>query len=92
MATGREQQLEAYYRLVDELTETCGKTNHLAAHLGIETRYVKCSFYKEQLEQLEEIQTYFRKVGMSAAQTTENEILTMALSHFYQFVKHIENE
>lgn len=89
MATGREQQLGAYYRLTDELSDTCRKTNHLAAHLGIETRYVECSFYKEQLEQLKEIQTYFRKVGMSGAQTTDSEILTMALSHFYQFVKHI---
>ncbi|MCM3716243.1 hypothetical protein [Halalkalibacter oceani] len=92
MATGREQQLATYYRFTDELNETCRKTNDLAAHLGIETRYIECSLYREQLEQLAEIQTYFRKVGMSAAQTTDSEILMMALSHFHQFVKHIESE
>ena len=92
MPTSRERQQAIYYQLVESTAASIAEANELAKHLGIETRLFSLHLYKEQLDQIEEIQTYFRKVGMPIEQSTEDEVLIMALKHFQQFIDHLQSE
>ena len=92
MPTSREQQQKLYYQLIEHIAASITEANEQAAHLGIETRLPVLHLYKEQTEQIEDIQNYFRQVGMPIEQTTEADVLTMALKHFHQFICHLQND
>ncbi|MEB1806248.1 MAG: hypothetical protein LPK26_02895 [Bacillaceae bacterium] len=91
MKTEREKQFEAYYRKIEEVEESIKNLNKQAEHLGIETRFIPFKLFKEQVEQLEEIQTYFNEVKMAPDQNTSEAILTISLKQFHQFIQSLKS-
>ncbi|MFV8827383.1 hypothetical protein [Alkalihalobacterium sp. APHAB7] len=91
MKTEREKQFEAYYKQIEKVEESIKNLNEQATHLGIETRFINLKLFKEQVEQLEEIQAYFNEVKMAPDQNTSEAILTIALKQFHQFIQGIKS-
>ncbi|MDT8859639.1 hypothetical protein N0O92_05280 [Alkalihalobacillus sp. MEB130] len=80
------KQKEAYYELLSSINQNITSANQAASHLGIETRVMPYPLFKEQVDQIEEIRSYFKEVNMSTEQMTNEAILTLSLKHFHQFI------
>ncbi|PSL50928.1 hypothetical protein B0H94_102205 [Salsuginibacillus halophilus] len=92
MRTYREQQAVEYEDMAVQYDKLVQSLNARSAFLANETRFTHLRLYKEQVEQIEEIQAYFRNVGMSESDMTTEAVLTMALKEFYEFVQSLRTE
>ncbi|MFD2705074.1 hypothetical protein [Salibacterium lacus] len=92
MGTHREKQQQELYRKIEQLDELAKDINETAAHLGNETYVPSLRLYREQQEQIQDIQSYFEQVDMPRSNQTVEHILALSLKEFHRQLMHIKND
>jgi hypothetical protein len=87
VCTQREQKMKEFYEKIRATEQLSKEINELADDLANETKYHVLRLYKEQWEQIEEIQAYFKSVDMHPENNTEDAIISVALQRFHEFIK-----
>ncbi|MBU8906929.1 hypothetical protein [Desertibacillus haloalkaliphilus] len=92
MSTQREKQLQQFYEHMVQLEELVATLNDEARHLGNEMTFTTLRLYKEQNDQLDDIKAYFDEVNMDPEKNTTEEILTVALKQFHEFITSLKSD
>ncbi|SFP79368.1 hypothetical protein [Salibacterium halotolerans] len=92
MVTHREKQQQELYRKLEQLDKLAADINETAAHIGNETYIPSLRLYREQQEQIQDIQAYFEQVGMPPSNQNAEYILPLALKEFHRQLMHIKND
>lgn len=90
METSRERKQEYYYRKLSEYDELVTEINQLSRELGNETLLTHLRLYKEQKDQIEDIMSYFDKVGMQPEKNSAESILSLGLLELHKSLMDIK--
>ncbi|WP_018921513.1 hypothetical protein [Salsuginibacillus kocurii] len=91
MTTHRERLQKEYDEEVKQYDELVQILNKKGRRLAIEQMFTHLRLYKEQKDEIEDIMSYFDRIGMDAKNNTTETIIAMALKEFHHYILSLDS-